>query len=432
MTQADLGADIVSPSMISQIEAGRAKPSYALLNMLANRLGMPVEHFMSDLEEQFTLSTHFQLAEYYLLTQQPDEALRVLRSVPAPESPGLNHQEYCLRAARAYRLQQRWDDAVRILEELREHAFRMQDDRLHFQVCRESGHVEYAMDNLLGARHEWLKALRFGETLSPADGFPLVQLHGWLAEICILMHDLHLRLNQPDEASLYLQQAANWCSRFARFRDLAAAYIEDGLAALAAQDAARAKDMIDQAVALIDAARWVELFIRVQVKQSTAEDHSQLVDPWSKAALSMATVSPGAFLDMELERIDQLLQQGQTDKAARRIRRCFDILEDYDEDAQHNGATPAPAATAVAPFDSARYRRQLAVRQAEAEHQQGQRDRAIRRMEAVAKAVTGDDDARTRLRVWGLLVQWYAETGEWEDAQRAAEQLEQVCMDVFG
>ncbi|MCL6547327.1 MAG: helix-turn-helix domain-containing protein [Alicyclobacillus sp.] len=422
MTQADLGADLVSASMISQIEAGRAKPSYGLLSILANRLGLPVEHFMNDLQEQFTLSTHFQLAEYYLLTQQPDEALRVLSSVPTPKSPGLNHQEYYLRMARAYRLQNRWDDAVSVLEQLREQAFRMQDDRLHFLVCKESGHVEYAMENLLGARHEWQKAIRFGEALSPADGFSMVQLRGALTEICVLMHDLHLRLGETAQARAYLDQAARWCSRFARFRDVAAALIEDGLDALASQDAARAKDLIDQAVSALDAARWIEQFICVQVKLNTYENEPKGVDPWSKAAIAMATVNPGSFLEAELDRIDQLLLRRQTAKAERRIARCFDILEDYD----HDGSTPATAT-----FDSVAYRRRLSIRQAQADRQSGKAEQAIRRLESVAQELESAGDTIRLMSAWSLLIEWYAETGKTDEVQHLAERLETLCEEVL-
>jgi transcriptional regulator with XRE-family HTH domain len=84
LTQGDLAEDLVTPSMISQIEADKAKPSYPLLTAIANRLGLPVEHFLNELQDQFTLTTYLRLAEYYLLLKQPEMAESTLRSVDPP------------------------------------------------------------------------------------------------------------------------------------------------------------------------------------------------------------------------------------------------------------------------------------------------------------------------------------------------------------
>ncbi|ASS76870.1 hypothetical protein CIG75_19245 [Tumebacillus algifaecis] len=43
LTQTELAQGICTPSMISQIEAGKANPSRQLLEKLAERLGVPVE-----------------------------------------------------------------------------------------------------------------------------------------------------------------------------------------------------------------------------------------------------------------------------------------------------------------------------------------------------------------------------------------------------
>ncbi|ARU63689.1 hypothetical protein CBW65_23695 [Tumebacillus avium] len=56
MTQIELAKGICTPSMISQIESDRARPSYKMLVGLANRLEVPMEHLLKevDLEMEYT------------------------------------------------------------------------------------------------------------------------------------------------------------------------------------------------------------------------------------------------------------------------------------------------------------------------------------------------------------------------------------------
>ena len=54
LSQTQLCRDVVSRNMLSQIEAGTAKPSLSTLTILAQRLQKPVGYFLGEDQETFT------------------------------------------------------------------------------------------------------------------------------------------------------------------------------------------------------------------------------------------------------------------------------------------------------------------------------------------------------------------------------------------
>lgn len=410
LTQSDLCADLCTPSMISQIEADRAKPSYALIKALASRLGMPADYFLSDAEQQYSLAVSTRLAEYLLLLEQPDKALEALGQVDPPDTPGMYQQEYFLLMARAHRLSGAHVLAIQILEELREQALRAQDMHLHFLICKESGYVEYAMKNMAGAMHEWERALSLGESLTVSSA-ERTWLQSELAELCLNMHRLHLRQGSS-QAKTYLERAAVLCDRSGRIRDIAQTLVDDGMAAVST-DANRGRQALDRAVAIIDAARKVEQYILVHTKLGGYEGQAPAISPWTQAAIATATVDPGSFIEAELIRIEGLLDRGETHSATDRIHRALAILDDY--------AAELPEWTAQTSFHLHRCR--LDVGKARILQMNGDLGEAIGILEQTVTFLEQTGRLQESMMIWARLVEWYAEADRAQDALSAAAEL---------
>jgi transcriptional regulator with XRE-family HTH domain len=323
LTQGDLAEDLVTPSMISQIEADKAKPSYPLLTAIANRLGLPVEHFLNELQDQFTLTTYLRLAEYYLLLKQPEMAESTLRSVDPPLPPGLDYQEYHLYLARACRMLNRSYEAIMLLEDLREQALRHQDRKLLFSVCKESGYVEFAIDNADGAMHEWKKALHIGETLWAEGEWGSVEAQAELSEVCTCLHQLYTQMRDTSNALKMATRAAELTKGFGRVRDIADALVSDGVRALEAGDSARAKLALERAISVIHTTQWIEQALVAWAMQPTADKET---DPWEQAAMATTTMDPAIHLQAELHHIARHLEQGDAVGALEQVRRCKDFM----------------------------------------------------------------------------------------------------------
>jgi transcriptional regulator with XRE-family HTH domain len=62
MTHIELAKGLCTPSMISLIESGRARPSYKVLYAIADRLGVPLEYLLKDVDLDLEYTSKYNLA----------------------------------------------------------------------------------------------------------------------------------------------------------------------------------------------------------------------------------------------------------------------------------------------------------------------------------------------------------------------------------
>jgi transcriptional regulator with XRE-family HTH domain len=417
LTQSDLSAGLVTASMISQIEADRAKPSFALLTNLANRLGMPVEYFMNDLDEQFSSAAYLGIANYYLLTEQPERALETLEEVPPQEPLGSNYQEYLLQKAICHRLMQNYYEAVSCIEQLRELAYRTQDAHLQFKVCKESGYVEYDLNNNEGAIHEWRKAIELGKSISESGLVSSVSIHSEMLDILVHMDSIDHdggNESQADSGS-YLAEAAKLSKVFINFRSIGDSLIEEAKGFLNI-DVSRAKSLSERAVSLLDSARLVEQYIYIHVKLPQ-NDENQAIDPWTHAAFATATISPVTFIEAECERIEHYLDNNDTGAAKRRIERCLEILHDYNSETERTSRLTQVEC-------------RLLIFKARVLKHQGEVLDAIELLEDLADQLSASQDEAQQsthlVQIWAQLILWYAEIEDNEAVFKLTKKAEDL------
>ncbi|GGJ13780.1 hypothetical protein GCM10010885_23920 [Alicyclobacillus cellulosilyticus] len=453
MTQADLGANLVTPSMISQIESDRAKPSFALLSELANRLGVPVDYFLTPSEEEFPLPVQLKIADLLERSGRMQEAFQLLQRLE-PGSPGLVRQEYELLLARAYRGLRDYQACIPLLEGLREQALRAGDPRLLFYTCAECGHVEYAMDNLPGAIHEWEKAFELGEVLCRSAAYAPIEIRAAWMDVALCLHRAYLRAGDKAAAQAVIEQVQPWTHPLRDVRQLALGLWEEAQHTLRTGEPSRARTLVEQAAAVLEAGTWLQLYILftavagsagsgahasslapTQPVHSSEEaaatqiaDHSgqgaDANDPagemeesmgqpaWDverSAARSAIAADVHRFLEAELHAIESLLASGQHEVALRRLDRCASILADYAQEAADDERLQ-------------RSERRLHRARALALQASGQLAEAAAVWESLA------DTARSGEWSWkaecmARLVELYAATGQAELALQRSEEL---------
>ncbi len=413
LTQSDLSAGLVTASMISQIEADRAKPSYALLTSLANRLGMPVEYFMNDMDEQFTVSACLGIATYYSLTDQAEKALETLAKIPSQEPFGSNYQDYLFLRARCLRLLKCYYDSISYLEQLREIAYRTQDPYLQFRVCKESGYVEYDLNNHEGAMHEWKKAIDLGKSIAESGLVSGVFMNAEMLDILVQMDDIE-KQGVKDERhgrGAYLEEAADLAKLFINFRSIGESLIEEAKNFLNI-DVSRAKSLTDRAVSLLDSARLVEQYIYIQVNLSHRGSTTP-IDPWTHTAFATASISPITFIEAECMRIEQLLETEDYTSAQRRIERCLEILNDYDRELEH-------------PPSIRDIECRLHIYKANVLKAFEGLQSAIPFLEKLATRLDAKRYSRFLAQIWAQLILWYGELGDNEAVFRLTSKTEDL------
>ena len=81
LTQSDLGAGMVTPSMISQIEADKARPSYTMLFALSERLDVPLEKLLVDVDLNLEYVSTYKMARAMVAGKEYASAIPLLKEV---------------------------------------------------------------------------------------------------------------------------------------------------------------------------------------------------------------------------------------------------------------------------------------------------------------------------------------------------------------
>lgn len=116
MSLADLGGNELTRSFLSQVELGRSRISLKALAMVADRLGLPISHFLDNSIQARDGSAEWALdrAEVALAQQHPSESLRLLDEADLTEE--LRPRGLALRG-RALIEDGRARDAISLLQE---------------------------------------------------------------------------------------------------------------------------------------------------------------------------------------------------------------------------------------------------------------------------------------------------------------------------
>jgi tetratricopeptide (TPR) repeat protein len=166
-TQTDLAEGLVTPSMISQIEADKANPSYKLLEALAKRLEVSIDYFLNDIQEKLELDSRYKLARAMMQSQDYEKAIEILKELL--NSPGMQSFEVKFDLAEAYLKNEDYEQAVEQLETLYREVSLDKDRRLVVQVLDQLAYCKIQRNDYILARHFLLQALRETRRLDEAD-----------------------------------------------------------------------------------------------------------------------------------------------------------------------------------------------------------------------------------------------------------------------
>lgn len=132
LTQTQLAQGIVTPSMICQIEAGKAMPSYHVLEAIAARLGRPLSVFISDVQPLGKHKASLQLARALMRKGEFEHACPLLESLYGEANLQIPRTDVELDLAVCYIQQNRVEEAQTILESLLMRSMYMKNRPLAF------------------------------------------------------------------------------------------------------------------------------------------------------------------------------------------------------------------------------------------------------------------------------------------------------------
>lgn len=217
ITQQELCAGLVTPSMISQIESDRATPSNHLLEEIAKRLDIPVSYFAEDVSVKTDLTQMYRRAKSLMDNERYEEALPMLQTVAYPLAPQFKAEAVFNDLASCYAKLGRLDEAARMYETVIQAAFEREDIPLAVHTYSNLGHIERKRNRMTVARMYWQRA---AELLGryPDISMPIaLKIHANLGK-------LYLSENRFDMALRSYKQASELAIQYAALPDLAVIY----------------------------------------------------------------------------------------------------------------------------------------------------------------------------------------------------------------
>ncbi len=200
LTQGELTRGEITPGLISQIESDRIAPSFRVISLLAEQLGVAPQEIMSDVEARASQLQTLRQARELLGAGRGAAAAVLLQQLTESELCYIPLMELTVDLAYAHRLAGRLEEAADLYELVEQHALANNDQMLGHICMSRMGELHYSQGRLSIAAYAYRKALEFAYALPAGVTQPLHAIQKNLS-ICIY------RLGNAELALTYAKQA---------------------------------------------------------------------------------------------------------------------------------------------------------------------------------------------------------------------------------
>jgi tetratricopeptide (TPR) repeat protein len=169
LTQSDLGAGMVTPSMISQIEADKANPSHKLLCAIAEKLETSVEYFLTDMQTKLEQTSTYKLAKAFMESNEYDRAISLLEELLENPAPHLQLTNISFDLANCYLHVEQYERATELFESVLDNSIRSGEHNTAVLALNKLGVIQLRRENLLLAQFHWKKAYQIMSRVEGID-----------------------------------------------------------------------------------------------------------------------------------------------------------------------------------------------------------------------------------------------------------------------
>ncbi|ARU62098.1 hypothetical protein CBW65_14645 [Tumebacillus avium] len=141
LTQIELAKGLVSPSMVSQIESDRARPSYKVLVAIAARLDVPLEELLKDVNLDIEYISKYKMAKSMVRSKEFQTAIPLLNDLVELSPHRIPKEGLLLELTRCYIELGNVLEAESVLNQLYQLVNNGQNDRLASVVLLHMGKV---------------------------------------------------------------------------------------------------------------------------------------------------------------------------------------------------------------------------------------------------------------------------------------------------
>jgi tetratricopeptide (TPR) repeat protein len=258
LTQIDLSKGICTPSMISQIESDRARPSYKILFSIAERLDTALEALLADVDMNLEYLSTYKMARSMVAGKEYASAIPLLKELVELPRPQLSTLDMLFDLGVCYLQTGQLDEADKLFAQVQDLALVRQDRQLQGQALLNIGLVEFKRKHYQLAAYQWQKALEEVERLEEPDLFLTGSLLYQLG--CV-----HVKLGQIQEALTYYLQAAQMYEQSGNQHEIGQTYMGLGTSYERLGDLEQAAHYSERAFAIFEGLNNKVMAIKLNV-----------------------------------------------------------------------------------------------------------------------------------------------------------------------
>jgi len=200
LTQSDLGSGMVTPSMISQIEADKANPSHKLLCAIAEKLETSVDYFLTDMQTKLEQTSTYKLAKAFMESGEYDRSISLLEELLDNPAPHLQLTNISFDLANCYLHIEQFERATELFEMVLDNSIRSGEHNTAVLALNKLGVIQLRKENLLLAQFHWKKAYQI---LSRTEGIDV----STKAFVITNLGMVNLKLGEYQEALKYYTES---------------------------------------------------------------------------------------------------------------------------------------------------------------------------------------------------------------------------------
>jgi tetratricopeptide (TPR) repeat protein len=259
LTQSDLSAGLVTPSMISQIESDKANPSHNLLAAIAEKLDTPIEYFLTDTETQMEKVSVYKIAKALMANGEYVKALPLLKDLEENPSPHVSSIDVAYDLADCLLHLGQFAEANERFESVLDSAMARNDNTVSLLVLNQLGEIAFQEKNYPIAIHYWKKAHEIIKKGQPAE----LYLH---AKIVQNLGSVYYKLGEYSEALEYYQESNQLLEGSQHFKQIGDIYLQLSFTYRDVGEFEKAAEYSQYALSIFQSLNNIKLTIDVKAK----------------------------------------------------------------------------------------------------------------------------------------------------------------------
>lgn len=258
ITQIDLAKGLCTPSMISQIESDRARPSYKILFAIAERLEVPLEKLLSDVDLNLEYVSTYKMARAMVAAKEHSSAIPLLKELLETPRSQISTMDIMFELADCYLHTDQLPEAEKLFNQVYELSILRQDHQQQALTLKNIGLVEFRRKRYQLAAYQWHKGLEEADKMEEQDVF-------LKASILFNLGLVHFKLGNLNEALDYYNGASGLYEGTGSIFQIGKVYMGLGRSYQRLNDLEKASQYSEKATAIFEGLDNVLMAVKTQV-----------------------------------------------------------------------------------------------------------------------------------------------------------------------